>query len=481
MNAKVKLSRRQVLGLGVGGAAGAAAIRLFGFHTSGSSPLASAAGSGGAWTSPLGDSRALAAHLLRRSGFGYSSADLDTAAAMSYSDLVDKIVNQQPDALPKPANIINYTSIAQAWISHMAATQSQFPERMAFFWHGHLTSDYRKSVGLPLVYQQNQLYRAAGRGDLRSLLVKTTADPLMMRYLDLDQSTAAAPNENFSRELMELYTLGAGNYSEADVREGARAFSGMRIVVVDAGGKPVTPPKRTTSMTIQDYYAQLTALANSGAVWKGELSTRQHDSGSKTFLGRTGNLTPTDAIDTILAQDACATFIANKALQYFATPNPSTALVSSVASQFRSSQYDIKTLMRAIFTSSDFKDAGNYRSLVRSPVDVVVATMRALNRPDLAQSAVAAGPTMDQILYDPPTVAGWPVNGSWLSSTSVLARLNFAALTVQNQKTFPSPGDAVKNQLDNTVGPDLASVYNASQSDGDKWYALLSSPEFHLK
>jgi uncharacterized protein (DUF1800 family) len=401
---------------------------------------------------------------------------------MKYSDLVDSVLNQKPQTMPTPAKLSSYASVSQTWLQHMATTSAQFPERMTLFWHGHLTSDYRKAAQFPFVYFQNKLYREAGTGDLRTLLNKTTVDPLMMSYLDLTQSSAAAPNENYSRELMELFTLGVGNYSETDVREGARALSGLRIVIYDKTGKKLPNPKRGTgNNAIQQYYAAIDQLAQSGAVWKGVLVPKQHDQGTKTYLGRTGNLSATDVIDTILAQDASAPFITKAALTYFAVPAPSDNTVKTIAGQFRSSHYDIKTLMRAIFTSSDFTDQSNYRSLVRSPTDYVVATMRAMGNTNLAAAALKAAPAMDQILYDPPTVAGWPQNGAWLSSSSVLARLNFATSAVAATSSFPSTSDAIATQLDNVVGPDLANVYNASGSDGDRWYAILGSPEFQLK
>src|SRR5205807_7481040 len=274
------------------GAAGAAGVRLLAVHLSASpSGTVSAAGPSGAWTSPLGDSRVLAAHLLRRAGFSASPADLDQAASMSYDDLVDAVVSQRPDVPAAPADRVRSTSVAAWWYGHMATTAAQFPERMTLFWHGLLTSDYRKSAQLPFMYQQNQLFRRMGTGDLRSLLLATTYDPAMIRYLDLDQSSAKAPNENFSRELMELFTLGVGNFSERDVREGARALSGLRIELVDAQGQSLPLPRRQ-GMTPQQFYAQLEQLAQSGAAFKGALTPRLHDSGSKSYLGRTGNIGP---------------------------------------------------------------------------------------------------------------------------------------------------------------------------------------------
>ncbi|HZS15251.1 MAG TPA: DUF1800 domain-containing protein [Candidatus Dormibacteraeota bacterium] len=482
----VRLTRRQALGLAAGGALGAAGVRLATLHpwSNGSaSATASAAGANGAWASPLGNSRALAAHLLRRAGLGYSEAELDDAARLSYSDLVDKLVSaapQQPQDLPAQQRF-NYQQVSRWWLAHMATTTAPLPERMALFWHGHFTSDFRKANGLPLVYQQNQLYRRLGTSDLHTLLRAVTYDPLMVRYLDLDQSSATAPNENFAREVMELYTLGAGNYTESDVREGARALSGIRIALVDSSGAPMQLPRRN-GMTVQQYAQHLAQLVDQGATFAGRLVPRVHDSGVKTYLGRTGNLGPDDVVDVLLAQDACAPFITTKALTSFCMPSPSKDTVTRIAAQFRSSRYDLKTLLRAIFTSGEFTDPGNYRSLVRSPADYTVAAMRALGRPQLAQQAAAAGSTMDQVLYDPPTVAGWPVNAGWVSSSAWLARVNFAETAVaQRGAALPDVSAAVRSQLDGVVGPDTAAVLNASASDADRWYALLSSPEFQLK
>ena len=466
--------------MALGGAAATAGAAVLGSRLLTSRAVI--AGSATDWASPLGTSRGLAAHLLRRAGFAYTASDLDQAASMKYSDLVDSIVSQKADPMPAPPMLTSYTSVGTTWLQHMATTHSQFPERMVLFWHGHLTSDYRKANRFPYVYFQNQLYRNAGMGDLRTLLNEVTFDPLMMVYLDLQQSSGKAPNENYSRELMELYTLGVGNYTENDVREGARAFSGIRVVLRDSSGAVIKPPRRGKGPNaINDYYRQIDQLAQSGATWRGQLNPRLHDSGSKTFLGRSGNLGPSEAIDAILAQHACAPFVTTAAMTYFGVPTPSSSTVNSIADQFRNSKYDIKTLMRAIFTSSDFTDPGNYRSLVRSPVDFMVAGMRILNNNALAKQALQFGQTMDQILYDPPTVAGWPQNGAWLSSSSALSRVNFASTAVAATPQLPPVSDAISTHLDNVVGPDLANVFNASTTDEDRWYAVLASAEFQLK
>src|SRR5437879_7605540 len=311
--ASFRISRRQAFGLAAGGAVGAAGLRLASLRLSGNgcTGAAAAAGPAGSWVSPLGDSRALAAHLLRRAGFGYSDAELDAVSATSYPDLVDQLVDQKPDVPAPPQDTANYQAVSQWWYQHMATTHAQFHERMLLFWHGVLTSDFRKTARFPYIYQQNQLFRRLGTGDFRTLLLETTYDPAMMRYLDLEQNAAKAPNENYSREVMELFTLGAGNYTEQDVREGARALSGIRIQAFDSSGAPVQLPRRDRK-DMQSYYTQLQQLISSGVTFKGVVVPRLHDQGVKNYLGRTGNLGPQDVVDAILARDSCALFIANK-------------------------------------------------------------------------------------------------------------------------------------------------------------------------
>ncbi|HEX6539217.1 MAG TPA: DUF1800 family protein [Candidatus Dormibacteraeota bacterium] len=479
-----RLSRRQVLALGAVGAAGAAGAGTGVFfllpkHGAAGPPL-SAAGSDGAWPSPLGSARGLAAHLLRRAGFGYTDAELEAAAAMRYSDLVESVTAQQPEDLPAVASPAGYRDVIVAWQRHMATTASQYPDRVAVFWHGVLTSDFRSAAQQPVVLQQLQTFRLLGRSDLRGLLRAITYDPLMIRYLDLQQSSAAEPNENYARELMELFTLGPGSYTETDVREGARIFSGIRAVLVDPSGTPARLPS-PQGLSAQQRVTQIVQLIAQGYSYKGMLVPRLHDSGSKTYLKHTGNIDPEQAIDILLAQDACAAHITRRALVHFCTPSPSASLIASVAGQFRRSRYDITTLMRAIFTSEDFTAATQYRSLVRAPVDYTVAAMRALNRPQLAAAAASAGTAMGQLLYDPPNVGGWPANGAWIASSTWLARLNFAAQATARPLGLPSPSTAQHSQLDGVVGADTRAVYRAAATDADRWYAVLSSPEFQLK
>ncbi|MBV8085957.1 MAG: DUF1800 domain-containing protein [Chloroflexi bacterium] len=439
----LRLTRRQALGAGAVAVAAAAGLPLVGYEVLSHAGQSQASQSGSGWPSPLGTARGQAAHLLRRAGFGYTSDQLESAAAMSYPDLVESVVSQSPEPL-QPAAAATSAEVVAGWYQHMATTGAQFPERMTLFWHGLLTSDRQAAGKRPYVLIQNQTWRQAGLQDFRSLLVAATFDPLMLRYLNGAQSTASAPNENYSRELMELFTLGAGNYTETDVREGARALSGIRI-----------------------------------AAGRGVLVRRLHDQGSKTYLGRSGNLGPDDVIDAILAQPACAEHIAARALAEFCTPSPPQSLVQQVAAPFRSSGYDIRALMRNIFLSDAFLAPQAYRSLVRSPAQYAVAALRLLNVPRLAVTAARSAVLMGQDLYNPPNVGGWPLSTGWISSGAVLARLNFAA-RLASTPSLPDVQSAVRDQLDGVVSPATAGVIARASSPADAWYAVLGGPEFQL-
>jgi uncharacterized protein (DUF1800 family) len=455
--------------------------------TTTSSPAAASTLPGGGasgWPGdPLATARGSAAHLLRRAWFGHTAGDLAFAASVPYHALVEHITNQTAaePPLPAPGDRLSSGKVIEWWLSHMATTPSQFPERMTLFWHGLLTSDRSSGGERTSVLEQNRLYRRLGLGDLRTLLIQTTYDPLMMVWLNLNQSTAAAPNENYARELMELFTLGPGNYTETDVREGARALSGLQIQMVDAGGAVIVQPK---GMTRDERRAWLVAEVSAGARWIGALVPRRHDGGVKTFLGRTGNLGPTDVIDAILAHDACAPFVTGRAFAAFGVAQPSPQTVARVAAAFRSSGYDIRTLMREVFLSDDFRAPTAYRSLVRSPIEVALAAVRSTGHPELSVHLDGSGlmGPMGQRIYSPPNVAGWPGGRAWIDSGSIVGRANCADfVTASARGALPSAADAVATQLDGVLSPATAAALAGCPTETDRWYVLLSSPEFQLK
>jgi len=239
-------------------------------------------------------------------------------------------------------------------------------------------------------------------------LVKAASkDPAMLIYLDGVDSTKGHPNENYARELMELFTMGVGNYTEDDVRESARAFTGWRF----------TLPERKADKS-QDY-----------GNWDPQFFVydKQHDSGTKTFLGKTGNFGGDDIVDIIMGTKAAGEFICRRLFTEFANFNPSDETVARLVDVWNSSNHDIKAIVRAILVSDEFSSEASYRAFVRSPVEFMVNAMRGLQlEPDLRRGVQDKNiQGMDQVLFEPPNVAGWPGGAAWLSSSTFFARTNF--------------------------------------------------------
>src|SRR5258706_297271 len=304
-----------------------------------------------------------------------------------------------------PGGRFPIVQLQQWWIDHMLTTPTPFAERMTLFWHGHFTSDYRKAADDTFMYWQNLTWRRMAMTDLRSMLMQVTIDPAMLRYLDLATSTGQSPNENYSRELMELFTMGAGNYTEDDVRESAKALAGWQVPQPDSYATVVVDKNNNVTRRLPVYLGQKAGVFNSRRSYKG----------SVTYLGKSGSLDTQGVIDRILAQPATATLVANKVAAHFVTARPSTGHVKNLADTFRRSKYDMKTLMRAVLTSPEFT-AQNYRGLVKSPVEFMVHTARALGLNSPSRLIAGSGSGMGQSLFDPPDVNGWPNNESWISS-----------------------------------------------------------------
>jgi uncharacterized protein (DUF1800 family) len=322
------------------------------------------------------------------------------------------------------------------------------------------------------MYWQNLTWRRMAMTDLRSMLMEVTTDPAMLRYLDLATSTGQSPNENYSRELMELFTMGAGNYTEDDVRESAKALAGWVVAPPDSFATVVVDPTTNVTRSLPVYTAQKTGVFNPRRAFKG----------SVTYLGKTGPLDAQGVIDRILQQPATAALIASKVAQHFVAGSPSTAYVNRLADQFRSSRYDLKTLMRAVFTSPEFSAAQSYRTLVKAPTELMVHAARALNANGLSKLIANAGSGMGQTLFDPPDVSGWPNNESWISSNTVVERVNFVTMAMaQARGALPSASDAVRTHLDGVLSPQTASLLNAAADDRARWFIALASPEFQLK
>ncbi len=480
------LNRREVLGLAAAGGISVATLRLLGLAGIRIPGLSGQGANRTDWISPLGSQSARVAQLLRRTTFGASATDLEQAMSDGYARTVERLL-EQPPAAPPPfpggdlasrTAPLNLAKLQKWWVDHMLTSPTPFAERMTLFWHGHFTSDYRK-VGLqyPFLYWQNQTWREHSLGDLKSFLLAVTPDPAMLRYLDLGQSSAKSPNENYSRELMELFTMGAGTFTEQDVRNGAMALSGWReprtqaMIEADKLNPNVTPAQ------LKLLEKQVGETSKTGTFDK----ARAYTGAAFPFLGKTDVFNAEKVIDQILAQKATAPHIVTTVLAHFAINNPSPNYVARLAGRFRAGRYDIKSLLRDVFTSPEFVAPEAYRSLVKSPIEFMVHSLRAIGGTQFSGLALAGSNGMGQNLFDMPDVGGWPINESWISSNTVLARVNFVSGLLGGMKSVPPGNDAHVTHLDNVLSPATAQALNQATTDQQRWFTVLASPEFQLK
>jgi len=282
----------------------------------------------------------------------------------------------------------------------MAYTTRPLQEKMTLFWHGILTSSNGK-IGEPtLLFNQNQLFREKGMGRYDEMLKAISRDPAMLVYLDSRTNKKKAPNENYSRELMELFTLGIGNYTEDDVRESARAFTGWYL-------------QRKTTFLFKE---------------------NQHDSNDKVFLGQTGNWDGDDAVDIIMQQPASAEYIVKRLWAFFAYPDPEPTIVERLAKIFRDNNTEIRPVMRAIFESDEFYSSRAAQALVKGPADLIASTIRSLSLDTNSSQFRRGMRAMGQELFYPPDVSGWEGGAKWINSSTLLERINFANVVANAQK-----------------------------------------------
>jgi len=275
----------------------------------------------------------------------------------------------------------------------MAYTKRPLQEKMVLFWHGILTSSFQKvGSATPAMHVQNTLFRDMGMGRYDDMLKAVSRDPAMLIYLDSRVNRKKAPNENYSRELMELFTLGIGHYTEDDVREAARAFTGWEI----RGKKNFL------------------------------FNEKQHDFNDKTFLGQNGAWDGDDIVDIIMQQPAAGSYIVRRLWEFFAYPDPEPTVVARLAAVFHDNNTEIRPVMRAIFESDEFYSDRAFRALVKSPAEVVASTVRALGIETSRALFPRSMDSMGQALFNPPDVSGWDGGGTWINSATLLERVNFA-------------------------------------------------------
>ncbi len=280
------------------------------------------------------------------------------------------------------------------WVEQLLATRSPFIERMTLFWHNHFTSSIQKTLQPSLLHKQNLLLRQHALGNYAELLHAMAKDPAMLVYLDGYQNTKASPNENFARELLELFTLGRGHYSEADVRAAAKAFTGWGV-------------DNNTGQVV--FHAE------------------QHDASRVSFLGKSGSFNADDIINILLEQPRTAELVSEKVWRNFVNNgSPDGAVIKVWAQAFRGSGYDIRTLMRTALNSDAFWAARNRGTLVKSPVEILLGTVRMLPYPrESTTELVNLCRLLGQELFDPPNVRGWRGGDNWISTQTLLVRTSY--------------------------------------------------------
>ncbi len=284
------------------------------------------------------------------------------------------------------------------WLQRMRRSQFPFREKLALFWHGHFATSVEKVREPFMLWSQLEKFRKSGGGDFRKLAKEMTKDPAMMRYLDSVNNRKGKPNENFAREMMELFCLGEGNYSEHDIQEAARAFTGGRI-----------------------NYKNLTY----------QFSSKYYDDGEKEMFGKRGNWDADGAVDLIVEHPACAFWITRKLWEFFVYENPEEEVVERYARKFQESGYQVKKLLREIFLSEEFQSKRAIRQQIKSPVQWLVQACRQLEISLPREPFVLSGmQRMGQILLAPPNVKGWEGGKSWINTSALLTRYNQAGSLV---------------------------------------------------
>lgn len=431
-------------------------------------------------------SRTLAAHLYRRAGFAADQSELDQSAKLGVAATIDRLCNApaSPGEFEATSAMLaertvaggDATRLAAWWLYRMLNTPDPLLERLTLFWHGHFATSAVKVEKAQMMLDQNVLLRQHARGPFEQTVRAISRDPAMLIYLDSASNRRIHPNENFARELMELFTLGVGNYTERDIKEVARAFTGYEVL---------------------------------GDVFRFDPS--QHDTGGKSFLGRSGDFGGDDAVRIILEQPAASRFIARKLIRFFVFDEPAApdALVEPIAKDLRDHDFQIGRIVQRILASNLFFSEHALGRKVRSPVDMAVGLLRALdgatNLVQLAEGTADLG----QSLFQPPNVKGWDGGRAWINSSTLLGRVNLVGKILGASETRfghgeeglasaigaagATPTEAVDRLLDLLVAEPIPSaardsLIDLARDDGrdrdavlrEVIHAMAALPEFQL-
>jgi uncharacterized protein (DUF1800 family) len=391
------------------------------------------------------EGRAAVGHLLRRAGFGLGRDDAEDYLALGYDAalrrLLDELAAPPPD---DPANFDVYYpgAIQQEWLDRMVAGRAPLAEKLALFWHGHFATSDAKILEPALMWEQYQLFRAHGAGRFRPLVAKVSRDVAMIRWLDGNANRKGQANENYARELQELFTLGIGNYTETDIREIARAFTGWGS-------------RHHTFVYTEEF----------------------HDHGEKTVHGQTGDFDGDDVVRIVTSLPACHRFIAGKLLRFFSHPEPTDAEVQEIAEVLAATDGDIRSALLVLFRAPGFRAEERHRALVKSPLEFLVGAMRATGLNKTPLWAHGSLERMGQILFRPPSVKGWPSGAEWLTSASVVERLKAARRLAASR---PDAADGIVALAFDGAPPKALADSLAKAEGPDRIALALASPEYQL-
>jgi uncharacterized protein (DUF1800 family) len=375
--------------------------------------------------------------LLTRTGFSATEQEIKEFSQLSREQAADKLLQgvrtsaQTPplawvDDYMRPAKFKNLSAeqrkeiqaelfdlsveLRAWWMQEMLTTSSPLTEKMTLFWHNHFVSAQQKVKSPHLLYRQNILLRKYAVGNFSDLLHAVAKDPAMIIYLDNASNRKGQPNENFAREVMELFTLGEGNYSEQDIREAARAFTGWSIDL-DSG----------------DF----------------RFRERQHDFDVKTVFGKSGNFNGDDVLDMLLLKPQAAEYITAKLWREFISPDPDKKEVKRLALIFRQNNYELKPLLRALFIADAFYAKENRAMLIKSPIELIVGTLHQFNFSTGELSPfLLVSRQLGQDIFNPPNVKGWPGGEVWINSATLLGRKQFLDRLFRSQEMAKMQKDA---------------------------------------
>ena len=373
------------------------------------------------------DDIALMAHLMRRAGFGAGRDELEARVAKGYEATVEELLHPETQPAVDMYTLLRYQPASLLpggqppmgnvnFMYHLVNTKRPLEEKMALFWHHVFATGNSKVDNYDQLLEQIGLFRQQGMGNYRDLLLTIARNPTMIFWLDNNQNHGTAVNENWGRELLELFSMGVGAYTEKDVREASRAFTGWT------------------------FETKIPRLPYGRFPWKFEYRPEDHDDGEKEFLGHRGRFNGEDIIDIVVEQPACARFVCRHLYNFFVAdeaqvpawsiePPRDQKAIDTMTAAFRQSRFDIRSVLRVLFNSSFFKEA-RFKHL-KSPAEVVVGSLRfvggyELPRPGYGDLSMQPA-YMGQDLLNPPSVEGWHTGPEWINSGSLMARINFVA------------------------------------------------------